>query len=106
MEKPHDLANRVHALLRVHNARVLIAGTVVTEEVLVLRKYHAAIGERKRNLLGVGSRDQISIGCCRDIQATEPKSVGDGVVNILIKMKLDHHPAPSPLVSVLAGPGR
>jgi hypothetical protein len=57
MQGTDDFANRAEALLGVHNPSMFVAGRMMTQEVLVLRKDDSVVGQRKCDMFWVGSRN-------------------------------------------------
>jgi hypothetical protein len=81
-------------LLCVDNAGVFVARLVMTQEILILRENEPVLREGKRDVLGVGSRNQVRIGRGRVIQPLQTQSMSDRMVYVLVKMKPDHCPNP------------
>ena len=88
--------------MRVNDSSVLVARRMVAQKVLVLREDDSILRERKRDMFQIGSRNQVCIGRCCDIQAPQTQAMSNRLINVLVKMKPYHDPIPRRLVSVPA----
>lgn len=70
----------------VDNTSMLTASPMLPEEILVLGEDDAVFRQRERELLVVRGTNEIGVGGCADIHASQTQTVRHGVVYILVNM--------------------
>ncbi len=87
-------------MTRVNDPSVFVTCGVPTQEILILREDDSVVCQGKRDVVGISSRNQVSVGSGRDFKAAQSQTMSDRVIDILIKMKPYHGLFPWRLVCV------
>ena len=90
-QRSYNVPDRSGLLRAVHNAGVVRSrGKLLAQEVCVVGEKHASLRQGKLELHLVGCSDEVRVRRRGDINAPQPKPVGDGMVHVLVKMKPYH----------------
>jgi len=87
---PNDFANRPAALVAIRDAGVWYPLSMEAQHIFVLGEGHSLLLQGECELLFVGRPEKVGLRGGGHVDATEPETLCDGRVDVLVKMKPDH----------------